>query len=129
MKEDGLTNSSQNVGQEASLRQWTGYTRKETTEKVVTYEKLLDDKKFNFDQNISNLILNYDITSDLILDLNQKHLCFSSGKYTSSSKGSTIVPIKVLKIRNKLTNFFRLNSCLLPPYMKENRQGFFLVYV
>ena len=103
MKEDGLTNSSQNVGQEASLRQWTGYTRKETTEKVVTYEKLLDDKKFNFDQNISNLILNYDITSDLILDLNQKHLCFSSGKYTSSSKGSTIVPIKVLKIRNKLT--------------------------
>ena len=129
MKEDGLTNSSQNVGQEASLRQWTGYTRKETTEKVVTYEKLLDDKKFNFDQNISNLILNYDITSDLILDLNQKHLCFSSGKYTSSSKGSTIVPIKVLKIRNKLTNFFRLNSCFLHPYMKENRQGFFLVYV
>ena len=127
MKEDGLTNSSQNVGQEASLRQWTGYTRKETTEKVVTYEKLLEDKKFNFDQNISNLILNYDITSDLILDLNQKHLCFSSGKYTSSSKGSTIVPIKVLKIRNKLTNFFRLNSCFLPPNLKENRQGFYLV--
>ena len=125
MKEDGLTNCSQNVGQEASLHQRTGYTRKETTEKVVTYEKLLEGKKFNFDQNISNLILDYDITSDLVLD--QKHLCFSSGKYTSSSKGSKIAPIKVLKIRNKLTNFFRLNSCFLPPYMKENRQGFFLV--
>ena len=55
-----------------SSRQWTGQNgKKQLKNYSKTYEKLLEDEKFNFDRNISKVILDDDLSSSNI---------FASGK-------------------------------------------------
>ena len=66
---------------------WT--KRKGTTGKVKPSKKFLEEEKFTFQRKISNVILDHDVPSALVLNLDQTPLSYvSPRKYIFSSKGS-----------------------------------------
>ena len=66
---------------------WT--KRKGTTGKVEPPKKFLEEEKFTSQRKISNVILDHDVPSAVVLHLDQSPLSYVSlGKYTFSSKGS-----------------------------------------
>ena len=66
---------------------WT--KKKGTTKKVEPSKEFLEEEKFSFQRKISNVILDHDVPSAFVLNLDQTFLSFvSPGKYTFSSKGS-----------------------------------------
>ena len=65
---------------------WTN--RNGTTGKVEPFKKFLEEEKFTFQRKISNVTLDHDVPSALVLNLDQTLLSYVSlGKYTFSSKG------------------------------------------
>ena len=63
--------------------------RKGTTRKVEASKKFLEEEKFTFQRKISNVILDHDVPSALVLNLDQTPLSYvSPRKYIFSSKGS-----------------------------------------
>ena len=65
---------------------WT--KRKDTTGKVEPSKKFLEEEKFFFQRKISNVILDHDVPSAFVLNLDQTSLSYvSPGKYTFSLKG------------------------------------------
>ena len=83
--------------------------RKGLTGKLESFQKFLDEKKFCFQRKISGVILDHDILSELVLNLDQTPLLyFSRGKYTFSWKGSKNVPIKGIDDKGKLRKLFWL---------------------
>ena len=72
-------------------------------------EELL--KKFSFQRKISNVILDHDVPSALVLNLDQTPLSYVfPGKYTFSSKGSKSVPIKGLDDKRQITATFVVSA-------------------
>ena len=68
-------------------------------------------KKFSFQRKISNVILDHDVPSALVLNLDQTPLSYvSPGKYTFSSKGSKSVPIKGLDDKRQITAIFVVSA-------------------
>ena len=77
--------------------------RNETTGKVEPPKKFLQEEKFTFQRKISNVILDHDFPSALVLNLEETPISYvSSGKYTFSSKGSKNVPIKGLDDKRQI---------------------------
>ena len=88
---------------------WT--KRKDTTGKVKPSKKFLEEEKFTFQRKISNVILDHDVPSALVLNLEQTSLFYVSlGKYTFSWKGSKNVPIKGLDDKRQITATFVVSS-------------------
>ena len=88
---------------------WT--KRRDTTGKVEPSEKFLEEEKFTFQRKISNVILDHDVPSALVLNLDQTtHSYVSLGKYTFSSKGSKNVPIKGLDDKRQITATFVVSA-------------------
>ena len=88
---------------------WT--KRKGTAGKVEPSKKFLDEEKFTFQRKISNVILDHDVPSALVLNLDQTPLSYvSPGKYTFSSKGSKNVPIKGLDDKRQITATFVVSA-------------------
>ena len=88
---------------------WT--KRKGTTGKVEPSKKFLEEEKFTFQRKISNVILDHDVPSALVLNLDQTPLSYvSPGKYTFSSKGSKNVPIKGLDDKRQITATFVVSA-------------------
>ena len=94
---------------------WT--KRKGTTGKVEPSKRFLEEEKFIFQRKISNVILDYEVPSALVLNLDQTPLSYvSPGKYTFSSKGSKNVPIKGLDDKRQITATFVVSaSCSFLP--------------
>ena len=81
---------------------WT--KRKGTTEKVEPSKKFIEEEKFTFQRKISNVILDHDVPSALVLNLDQTPLFYvCPGKHTFSSKGSKNVLIKGLDNKRQIT--------------------------
>ena len=60
---------------------WT--KRKGTTRKVELSKKFLKEEKFTFQRKISNVILDHDVPSAIVINLDQTPLSYvSPGKYT-----------------------------------------------
>ena len=94
---------------------WT--KRKGTTGKVEPSKRFLEEEKLIFQRNISNVILDYEVPSALVLNLDQTPLSYvSPGKYTFSSKGLKNVPIKGLDDKRQITATFVVSaSCSFLP--------------
>ena len=72
-------------------------------------EELL--KKFSFQRKTSNVTLDHDVPSALVLNLDQTPLSYvSPGKYTFSSKGSKSVSIKGLDDKRQITAIFVVSA-------------------
>ena len=85
--------------------------RKGTTGKVEPSEKFLQEQKFSYQREISRIILNDDIPSDLVLNLDQTPLSYvSPGKYTFYLKGTTTVPIKGVDDKRQITATFTVSA-------------------
>ena len=68
-------------------------------------------KKFSFQRKISNVILDRDVPSAVVLNLDQTPLSYVSlEKYTFSSKGSKNVPIKGLDDKRQITATFVVSA-------------------
>ena len=66
---------------------WT--KRKGTTGEVEPSKKFLEEERFTLQRKISNVILDHDVPSALVLNLDQTPLSYvSPRKYIFSSKGS-----------------------------------------
>ena len=66
-------------------------------------KEFLEEEKFSFQRKISNVILDHDVSSAFVLNLDQNFLSYvSPGKYTFSSRGSKNVSIKGLDEKSKL---------------------------
>ena len=88
---------------------WT--KRKGTTGKVEPSKRFLEEEKFIFQRKISNVILDYEVPSALVLNLDQTPLSYvSPGKYTFSSKGSKSVSIKGLDDKRQITAIFVVSA-------------------
>ena len=88
---------------------WT--KRKGTTGKVEPSKRFLEEEKLIFQRKISNVILDYEVPSALVLNLDQTPLSYiSPGKYIFSSKGSKNVPIKGLDDKRQITATFVVSA-------------------
>ena len=68
-----------------------------TTGKMEPSKKFLGEEKFTFQRKISNVILDHDVPSAFVLNLDQVPVSYVSlEKYTFSSKRSKNIPIKGL---------------------------------
>ena len=85
--------------------------RKITAGKVEPSKKFLEEKNFTFQRKISNVILDCDVLSALVLNLDQNPLSYVSlGKYTFSSKGSKNISIKGLDDKRQITATFIVSA-------------------
>ena len=83
---------------------WT--KRRDTTGKVEPSEKFLEEEKFTFQRKISNVILDLDVPSAVVVNLDQTPLPYvSPGKYTFLSKWLKNVPMKGHQTKGKLQRF------------------------
>ena len=88
---------------------WT--KRKGTTGEVELSKKFLEEERFTLQRKISNVILDHDAPSALVLNLNQTPLSYASPrKYTFSSKGSKNVPIKGIDYKRQITATFVISA-------------------
>ena len=88
---------------------WT--KRKGTTRKVGPSKKFLEEEKFTFQRKISNVILDHDVPSALVLNLDQTPLSYvSSRKYTFSPKESKTVVIVGLDDKRQITVTFVVSA-------------------
>ena len=88
---------------------WT--RRKGITGRVKPSKKFLEEEKFTFQGKILNFILDHDVPSALVLNLDQIPLSYvSPGKYTFSSKGSRSVPIKGFDDKKQITATFVVSA-------------------
>ena len=88
---------------------WT--KRKGTTGKVEPSKKFLEEEKFTFQRKISNVILDHDVPSALVLNLDQTPLSYvSPGKYIFSSKGSKNITIKGLDDKRQIIATFVVSA-------------------
>ena len=83
-------------GHITSTEDWTGgilqsmvwVTRKGITGRIEPSPQLLAEERFIFQKSIVTVVYDYDIRSDLIIDLAETPLfCVSLGKYTFNLKG------------------------------------------
>ena len=91
--------------------------RKETTRKIESSPQFLCKEKFTFQRAISTTVLEHDIPTSLIVNLDQTPLnCVSSGKYTFSCSDAKNVPIKGVADKRQITGTFgvTLNEKFLP---------------
>ena len=89
------------------LRSMNWTKRKGTTGEVEPSKKFLEEERFTLQRKISNVILDHDVPSALVLNLDQTPLSYASPeKYTFSSKGSKNVPIKGIDDKRQITEAF-----------------------
>ena len=98
-----------------------------TTRKVEPSKKFLEKEIFTFQIKISSVILDHDISSELVLNLDQTPLLYvSPGKYIFSLKESKNVPIKGLddkgKLRQLLWLLLQVSFFLYSLYIKVNQK-------
>ena len=75
--------------------------------KVEHFKKFLKKEQFILQSKTSIVILDHDIPSEFVLNLDQTFLFYvSPGKYSYSSKGSKNVPIKGLNDKRQITSTF-----------------------
>ena len=66
-------------------------------------KKFPEEEKFTFQRKVSNVILDHDVSSPLVLNLDQTPFSYvSPEKYIFSSKGSKMSPFKGLITKGKL---------------------------
>ena len=81
--------------------------RKGTTGKVEPSPQFLAEEKFTFQRAISAAVLEHDIPSSLVVNLDQTPLSYvSPGKYTFSFKGAKNVPIRGVDDKRQITGTF-----------------------
>ena len=80
---------------------WT--KRRGTTGKVEPFRKFLEEEKFTFQRKISNVILDHDVPSALVLNLDQTPFLMSLwGSIHFHQKGKIMFPLKGLMTKCKL---------------------------
>ena len=81
--------------------------RKGTTRKTEPSPQFLSEEKFTFQRAISTAVLDYDIPTSLIVNLDQTHMSHvSPGKYIFSFRGAKNVPIKGVDNKKQISGTF-----------------------
>ena len=85
--------------------------RKGTTGKIEPSAKFLQEEKFTFQRQISEIADRHNIPPEMILNLDQTPLAYvSPGKFTFAQAGSTTVPIKGVDDKCQITATFAVSA-------------------
>ena len=79
---------------------WT--KRKDTTGKVEPSKRFLEEEKFTFQRKISNVILDHDVLSALVLNLDQTPFMSLQGSINFHQRCQKMFPLKGLITKGKL---------------------------
>ena len=99
--------------------------RKNTTVKIEPSQLFLLEEKLTFQKRIASIIEEHDIPKELILNLDQTPLSYTSpGKYTFNPKGAKTVPIKGIDDKRQITTTFTVSVTgkLLPIQLSYERK-------
>ena len=85
--------------------------RKGTTGKIEPSAQFLQEEKFTFQRQISEIVDRHNIPPEMILNLDQTPLAYvSPGKFTFAQAGSTTVPIKGVDDKRQITATFAVSA-------------------
>ena len=93
------------------LKNMNWVKRKGTTGKVEPSKQLLAEEKLTFQKNISKVVYEHDIPSELIINLDQTPLSYvSPGKQTFNSKDAKNLPVKGIDNKRQITATFAVSA-------------------